>query len=681
MEIGERWTPGDCSRSGRPPAGRECPDSRVVATLSHPPVTGMFCSDSPLRERGGRGDRCYRAGERWAWAQRISSSPSENPARGDRFPLRGVAKATSSKHTNRLDIVELRDRSPGCVIFLYRRTSVNITMELASYEVRNYKSIKSSGKINIPGISLILGPNSSGKTNLLESLLLLKQTIASNQSNLKLNGNIIKTGEFANIIRNKNVDNKLSYVFYFDREIEDQDPELICPVCQKEYTYEGYFENHLDDNHEDFLEEGRDIDYYSSIYENQSYIKLEYEFDQESNSNRLRSLTLGYPSPKEGLHLSALEFKNSGDSYEISLRGIKNGEILNMQAPTTEDEQFEVSSTPFPSLTAQIIRSVTPVEDEQPPLIWFFEHENVGDNLDYTKLEEYSKELSDYFEHEGDIEDDFIDDLAAGLIHRIHNMNSEFGTGMELISDFLAKMGHVGPLRNSPRRIYFAAGGSPGMQPEESDQVEQRIFSSSSSQDRELIRETNEWLKQTGFDCQLDVTDVGVGDLYQIEVKQSGLSVNLADAGFGLSQTLPIIIECLNMQFEDNSSQSSRRGVRFSPQIQSNIKLSLIEQPEIHLNPKIEASLGDFFISIAESGVSLLIETHSEHILNRLQRRVAEGEVENSEDINIYFVSKEEGVSNIDRIDISPSGQLSDWPDDFFQDDFTDAMEILKESI
>ena len=84
-EIAERWTPSDCSRSGRPPVGRECPDSRVVATLSHPPITGMSCRDSPLRERGGRGNWHGRSDERWAWARRISSSPSENPARGAGF--------------------------------------------------------------------------------------------------------------------------------------------------------------------------------------------------------------------------------------------------------------------------------------------------------------------------------------------------------------------------------------------------------------------------------------------------------------------------------------------------------------------------------------------------------------------------------------------------------------------
>lgn len=75
--------------------------------------------------------------------------------------------------------------------------------DIKSFEISNYKSIKESGEIRIPGISLILGPNGSGKTNILESLLLLKQTFENNQANLKLNGNIIKTGEFANIIYRK----------------------------------------------------------------------------------------------------------------------------------------------------------------------------------------------------------------------------------------------------------------------------------------------------------------------------------------------------------------------------------------------------------------------------------------------------------------------------------------------
>ena len=78
--------------------------------------------------------------------------------------------------------------------------------KVRSIEIENYKSIRESGEIRIPGITLILGPNGSGKTNILESLLLLKQTLENNQLNLKLNGNIVKTGEFRNIIFRQNID-------------------------------------------------------------------------------------------------------------------------------------------------------------------------------------------------------------------------------------------------------------------------------------------------------------------------------------------------------------------------------------------------------------------------------------------------------------------------------------------
>ena len=108
-------------------------------------------------------------------------------------------------------------------------------------------------------------------------------------------------------------------------------------------------------------------------------------------------------------------------------------------------------------------------------------------------------------------------------------------------------------------------------------------------------------------------------------------------------------------------------------------KLLITEQPEIHLNPRIQAELGDFFIHIAESEKTLLIETHSEHIISRIQRRVVD-ETLKPEDVVIYFISKKGNKSDIKEISISRNGHFNYWPEGFFQDDFEDAIEILKTS-
>lgn len=161
-------------------------------------------------------------------------------------------------------------------------------------------------------------------------------------------------------------------------------------------------------------------------------------------------------------------------------------------------------------------------------------------------------------------------------------------------------------------------------------------------------------------------------------MKEDGLSVNLADSGFGLSQTLPIIIECMNMNIKSKEPTDKRSVIHRHQQI--NQHLSVIEEPEIHLNPKIEAKMGDFFLDIMEDDTGYLIETHSEHIVNRIQRRVAEGTAD-PDTITVYFVEKEAGETSVREIEVDEDGSFDYWPEGFFQEDFDDAIEMLKSKI
>ena len=559
--------------------------------------------------------------------------------------------------------------------------------KVRSIEIENYKSIKKSGEIRIPGITLILGPNGSGKTNILESLLLLKQTLENNQLNLKLNGNIVKTGEFRNIIFRQDLDKNLTYKFHFDNSLGDQDPDLICPVCGKEYTYEGYFTNHMGENHSQFWDKSTKSErkLFSDHYSSAPSIELSYSFDRQSKSSVLKSIRLHNPEPVDGLHISELEVVNTAKRMEIRATSIKGQKIIDIGSSNEEaNEMFDQNPNYLTGSIGRLLHTKVPGRSSVGERRFIPRVKNVESNSTFAQIDEklQSKNLPIDSIEKVDYEDRYEvrEGLLTGLIARLMNISFAAGQYINHTQSFLSEISHVGPLRSSPRRIYYGAGGSPGLQPENDNQVERQIFSSEQSQNRSLIETTNRWLAETGFDCQLSVTEVGVGDLYQLEVIQSGLSVNLADAGFGLSQTLPIIIECINMRIEDESSTDGAYLRRFSKR-QSQTPLGLIEQPEIHLNPRIEASLGDFFIDVMKSDPKLMIETHSEHLLNRIQRRIADGTIENENNVVIYFISKEEDSSHIREIEISSKGVFSDWPEGFFQDDFDDAMETLKESL
>jgi predicted ATPase len=135
-------------------------------------------------------------------------------------------------------------------------------------------------------------------------------------------------------------------------------------------------------------------------------------------------------------------------------------------------------------------------------------------------------------------------------------------------------------------------------------------------------------------------------------------SVNIADVGFGVSQILPILVEGLRMP---------RNGTL------------LLEQPEIHLHPNLQMQMADYFISLALSKKRLIIETHSDHIINRLVRRIVEDTKLNLKDlIGIYFVTASDKGSIIEEVQIDPNSGIVNWPNDFFDQTASEQQKIIE---
>ncbi|HSG40958.1 MAG TPA: DUF3696 domain-containing protein, partial [Thermoanaerobaculia bacterium] len=96
----------------------------------------------------------------------------------------------------------------------------------------------------------------------------------------------------------------------------------------------------------------------------------------------------------------------------------------------------------------------------------------------------------------------------------------------------------------------------------------------------------------------------------------------------------------------------------------------LLEQPEIHLHPKVQAGMADVLVDAMKTrGIQIILESHSEHLLRRLQRRVAE-EVVAPEEAALYFCSTEKGESRLTPLDLDLFGNIKNWPKDFFGDEF-----------
>jgi predicted ATPase len=108
----------------------------------------------------------------------------------------------------------------------------------------------------------------------------------------------------------------------------------------------------------------------------------------------------------------------------------------------------------------------------------------------------------------------------------------------------------------------------------------------------------------------------------------------------------------------------------------------LLEQPEIHLHPNLQMQLSDYFISLALSGKNIIAETHSDHIINRLVRRIVEDEKYNLKDlIGIYFIKPSENGAIFEEIEISDNKGITNWPIDFFDQTANEQMKIMQAGI
>ena len=100
----------------------------------------------------------------------------------------------------------------------------------------------------------------------------------------------------------------------------------------------------------------------------------------------------------------------------------------------------------------------------------------------------------------------------------------------------------------------------------------------------------------------------------------------------------------------------------------------LLEQPDIHLHPMAQSGLADVFIDVWEKRqVQVLVESHSEHLLQRWQRRIAEERFSQSE-VSLLFCSPENGHSVMTPLQVDPYGSIKNWPEHFFGDQFGEIV-------
>jgi predicted ATPase len=175
---------------------------------------------------------------------------------------------------------------------------------------------------------------------------------------------------------------------------------------------------------------------------------------------------------------------------------------------------------------------------------------------------------------------------------------------------------------------------------------------------RPVYRRVNEWLRKLGLASELRFKRISPTQ-FTVEVKDAttGVVTGLADVGFGLSQILPALVQ-LQLMAEGGTL--------------------LVEQPEIHLHPRLQTELGDVLIESVGAGRQIIVETHSELLLSRIQRRMAEASIDPRLVSVLYFEMTPMG-SVVRQLEFDAFGNFKEpLPMAFFSEEFIERTEQTK---
>jgi len=225
----------------------------------------------------------------------------------------------------------------------------------------------------------------------------------------------------------------------------------------------------------------------------------------------------------------------------------------------------------------------------------------------------------------------------------------------------LRQIEYIGAMRVPPSRTYrFTGERRRRVGPGGEEATGMLMMDSARGGRRSLgvLESMKQWLSAAGIAS--DVKIVPLSDRhYEIRVEHpiTKEHQNLADVGQGVSQILPVLVAGLHL------AEGSAL---------------VVEEPEIHLHPRAQAELGDFFLTLLQKGVQSIVETHSEYLVLRLLQHVASGAIP-PEQVCVYYVYARGERKEAKRLHLDGEGQfLDEWPEGFFPERLEEAKELSR---
>lgn len=239
-----------------------------------------------------------------------------------------------------------------------------------------------------------------------------------------------------------------------------------------------------------------------------------------------------------------------------------------------------------------------------------------------------------------------------------------FQLGMFNTRDFSRRPFVFAPVRSKPLRTYDPAGTAADPEGDFAAMYMANLLRQEPIQWKLLKRRLQTLGKDAGLFDEVTIETFGqqMGGPFQVQIKKFGSISgdpphNLADVGYGVSQALPITIELMR---PDTSG------------------IFMIQNPEVHLHPRAQAALGSLFCEVAGAGRQLIIETHSDYIMDRIRMDARDGSPElQPEDVSILYFERNGTDCQIHSLRVDKLGNILNTPKgyrDFFMEETTRVL-------
>jgi predicted ATPase len=435
-------------------------------------------------------------------------------------------------------------------------------MPLTRIRLANFKCFADSGDMPLAPLTVIFGRNNSGKSSILQSLLLLRQTLDSPEYGVRLNlrGPLYPAGSYADVVHQHQSKQHVTMRFGVDLTKQGRSGELQIECCSDE--------------------------------------------PQPPRVTRLKVT---------GGELEPLEIRRSrgrGGPFELTI----GARCVGLE----KDANFR-----FP------VDQFLPLIGEEPS--------HVGrPSTKRSEIRGFARTMLDEFQK------------------------------------VLLNLRAVGAFRRQPERRYEYQGRVPEVVDSAGENVVNAIIEDATRRRgrAELLRMVNRWLKTVGRVRLLPLRHISrSARIFEVRLRDtdSGRWANFADVGFGIGQAFPVFVEGLR----------TPAGGTF-----------LVQEPEIHLHPDAQLGMADFLVYLARSGRFVIAETHSEHLLLRIRRRILASFAGKRsrlalkpEEVSILHIDKRrDGTSHARRLEMDDLAQIRNWPRGFMEEATQERMALLQET-